>query len=227
MGSNMDDDDMHPTKIRLLDAAEQLFAAKGFDGTSMRAIVAEAGFQGQLALLHYHFGSKQDIYRTVWERALAHGDAGAGDPGDRVDPRAPLAANIRALVESFFLPPAATEAGERDLAFLTIMNREIADPRHGERGLIDTLLEPRMRRLVELFAALLPDTPHETIYYAVRTMISVAQGFLGDNFVGPDGGSDLARRREALRVGVEIFIGGWLRIADSGSDPLASGAVQA
>lgn len=47
----------------ILDAAEAVFAAKGFEGATTRAIADKAGVN--LALLHYHFGSKEHLYEFV------------------------------------------------------------------------------------------------------------------------------------------------------------------
>ena len=51
------------TKQRILDAAEHMFGSHGFDGTTLRSIVKEADVN--LALVSYHFGSKEDLYRAV------------------------------------------------------------------------------------------------------------------------------------------------------------------
>jgi AcrR family transcriptional regulator len=44
---------------RILASAERLFADHGFDGVSMREIAANA--KAQLALIHYHFGTKLNV----------------------------------------------------------------------------------------------------------------------------------------------------------------------
>ena len=54
------------TKEKLLDAAEKLFARKGYHGTSLRTITREAGVD--LALVNYHFGGKQGLFESVIER---------------------------------------------------------------------------------------------------------------------------------------------------------------
>lgn len=56
------------TASRILDAAEARFAARGFTGTSLRDIAAEAELQQPG--LYKHFAGKDDIYRKVYERAL-------------------------------------------------------------------------------------------------------------------------------------------------------------
>ena len=57
------------TKARILDTAEQLFAEHGYEGTSLRVLTARAGVN--LAAVHYHFGSKQGLFRAVFARRIA------------------------------------------------------------------------------------------------------------------------------------------------------------
>ncbi|MEP3333228.1 TetR/AcrR family transcriptional regulator [Sedimentitalea sp.] len=56
------------TRERVLDAAERLFAAEGFDAVSIRRIAAEAGVT--LGVVGFHGGSKQNLMRTVLERRV-------------------------------------------------------------------------------------------------------------------------------------------------------------
>lgn len=60
----MEDD----TRQRLLDAAEILFAERGFADASLRAITARA--KANLAAVNYHFGSKDALIRAVFARRL-------------------------------------------------------------------------------------------------------------------------------------------------------------
>ncbi|MBU3022963.1 TetR/AcrR family transcriptional regulator [Aestuariibacter sp. A3R04] len=54
------------TKIRILDAAEVLFAEQGYAQTSMRNITARADVN--LASVNYHFGSKKNLIQHVLKR---------------------------------------------------------------------------------------------------------------------------------------------------------------
>ncbi len=50
-------------KQAILEAAERLFAERGFAATSMRDLAEAAGTSK--ALLHHHFGSKEELYQAV------------------------------------------------------------------------------------------------------------------------------------------------------------------
>lgn len=54
------------TAVKIMDAAEQLFAAHGYEGTSIRQITDLAGVR--LALAHYHFASKEQMFYEVLAR---------------------------------------------------------------------------------------------------------------------------------------------------------------
>lgn len=56
------------TKNRILDAAELLFAERGFKDTSLRAITTAAG--ANLAAVNYHYGDKKGLIRAVLSRYL-------------------------------------------------------------------------------------------------------------------------------------------------------------
>lgn len=78
--------DAAEARERLLDAAERLFARKGFAATTLRDVSSALGITH--AALYYHFpGGKEELFAAVMERhALRHGaglaaaiGAGAGD----------------------------------------------------------------------------------------------------------------------------------------------------
>src|SRR5687768_6602859 len=104
------------TRAAILAVAREAFAAKGFAGTSVRGIAADAGVDA--ALVHHYFKSKDDLFlaalelpvdpREVLLPALAGGVDGAAERMLRVflavwdDPelRLPLLGVVRAVVDS-------------------------------------------------------------------------------------------------------------------------------
>ena len=61
-------DNKHPTRERILDAAEELFAQRGFEGVSVRQIMTQA--DADVSLAYYHFKSKQDLFDQVMLRRV-------------------------------------------------------------------------------------------------------------------------------------------------------------
>ena len=80
------------TRERLVDAALEVFAARGFDGATTRAIALRAGVA--LAALPYHFETKEALWRAAAERIFgllhAHFEARAGAAGAELAPEARL-----------------------------------------------------------------------------------------------------------------------------------------
>ena len=56
------------TRTHILDTAERLFAGRGIDAVSIRDLVEAAGVN--LAAVHYHFGSREELVRAVIERRI-------------------------------------------------------------------------------------------------------------------------------------------------------------
>lgn len=65
------DGDPDETRREILRAAERAFAAAGFSGATTRQIAGEA--RVNVATLHYHFGGKKGLYRSVLAE-VARGD---------------------------------------------------------------------------------------------------------------------------------------------------------
>jgi AcrR family transcriptional regulator len=69
------------TEARILDQAAQVFAAEGYERTTIRAVAAAAGVDAGL-VMHY-FGSKQELFRRVIEAAPVPEVSGA--PGQAAE----------------------------------------------------------------------------------------------------------------------------------------------
>ncbi|MBX2924002.1 MAG: TetR/AcrR family transcriptional regulator [Chitinophagaceae bacterium] len=61
---------MSDKRLHILEAAEVLFAEKGFDGTSVRDIAAHANVN--LAMISYYFGSKEKLLASLIEHRAGY-----------------------------------------------------------------------------------------------------------------------------------------------------------
>ena len=159
---------MRDTKQRILDTAERLIGEQGFAGTSLRQIIAEAGVN--LAAVHYHFGSKEELLHALVERKAGPVNVKRLELLDRYiaaerGKPVPVAKLLRA-----FLEPMGEQAGAHP-EFVRVMGRLIVE------GLLPAVLEKnfgevRMRFTTALRAA----TPHlsdEEFGWRMQFMIGV------------------------------------------------------
>jgi AcrR family transcriptional regulator len=88
------------TKARILAAAEEVFAARGFEGAGTREIAARAGVN--ISSLHYHWASKETLYvavfHDIFERLLDLLRATLARRDDQRDREAVVSRVMRELV---------------------------------------------------------------------------------------------------------------------------------
>lgn len=85
------------TRARLLAAAINLFAERGFHGTTVRDVVRRAGVN-QVAV-NYHFGSEDELYREVFGNSLRRVVSRRPAAVDGAAPDALLSAFVRELFD--------------------------------------------------------------------------------------------------------------------------------
>lgn len=72
MGNDVPHLDEKDTKLRLLNAAGEVFAEHGFRAATIRDICQRAG--ANIAAINYHFGGKEELYREVLSYAFVQGE---------------------------------------------------------------------------------------------------------------------------------------------------------
>src|ERR1039458_1842591 len=96
---------MTDTKDKILNAAERLIGEQGYAATSLRHIIAEAGVN--LAAVHYHFGSKEDLLDAVVLRKVTPVNDARLAWLDRVEAEAGSGAlDVEKVLESLLIPTA-------------------------------------------------------------------------------------------------------------------------
>ena len=106
---------MTNTKDNILDAAEQLFAERGYEATSMRAITSAAGVN--LAAVNYHFHSKERLLQALFTRRLDMLNRRRMELMDRYEAEygekpIPLAKLVHVLIEPMLAAPATVPEAE-------------------------------------------------------------------------------------------------------------------
>ncbi|WP_374481136.1 TetR/AcrR family transcriptional regulator [Zoogloea sp.] len=160
------------TRERILDAAERLFMANGYEGTSMRQITGDAGVN--LAAVNYHFGSKESLMQEVFRRRLDWLNEERMRILDELEREAagkPLKPSQ--IVDGFFgtLLRLADNEARGGMTFLRLLGRTLTEPSE----FIHSFLAQEYRVVIEryktaLFKAL-PDVPKAEIVWRFHFML--------------------------------------------------------
>jgi len=146
------------TRERLLEAALEVFAERGYEAATIREICSRAG--ANVAAVHYHFGDKRKLYQAIYgtlfetlrqrRTDFLPADAPAGER---------LKVYIRALFEEIFC---SAGNSDRQVQLSTIYLSEMAHPSEVLDRIVTEHLEPDARELYSIVAELLgcaPDDP--------------------------------------------------------------------
>ncbi len=191
------------TRARLLAAAVELFAERGYAGTKMRDIAARA--RVNVAAGNYYYGSKKALYLAVLRAHFAEVQAllrrrGAEAPTARL-PRAELIrrlrARVRAMLDLLIGPPPSRHGA--------LMLREMADPTEALAVVVDEFIRPRLEELEAIIARLEPRLAGEAVFY--RTTMPALLFMRGERCYPPTLAAALADHV------TEFSLGGMARIA--------------
>jgi AcrR family transcriptional regulator len=160
------------TRTQLLDAAERLFAERGFRGTSVRAITDLAG--ANLAAVGYHFGSKAELLAAVARRMIEPINAAQCAGLDRLLARTPDP-TVADLVEAFAGPlfdemPAGDEGGARTSRLIVTI---LTDPAEEARTWTSPAEAVVRDRYLAAFERALPGLSPEELWFRLRGILAV------------------------------------------------------
>lgn len=142
------------TKRRLLDAAGQVFAEKGFETATIREICDRA--EANVAAVNYYFGDKQRLYiDAVREAKCARTE---DTPMPVWPPNMPAADRLREFIRVMLTQMLEDRAAWHH----ELMLRELARPTAACKEVVDDFIRPMAEELERILTELLPvETPHD------------------------------------------------------------------
>jgi AcrR family transcriptional regulator len=163
-------DDGRSTKDRLLDSAEELFAAHGLDRVSVRDLAAAAGVN--VAAVNYHFQSKENLYRAVLVRRLQFKRdaslAAIGQAPRREDGTPELEPLIRAFVAQYLAETITTTSGRN---FVRLIAGEMHGPSASGEVFLRELVMPVQRAFGEALNAAEPRLDRGQIIWIIQSIV--------------------------------------------------------
>jgi AcrR family transcriptional regulator len=171
------------TKTRILDAGERLFVEHGFEATSLRSLTTSAGVN--LAAVHYHFGSKEELFQAVLTRRLDPMNQERIDLLAKVEREAagrPL--SCEKVLFAMLIPALRLardeERGGKD--FLRLVGRAYADPAPFIRHFLSAQYAGMIGRYKEAFLKALPHLSRQELTWRLHFVM----GALSYTLAGTD-----------------------------------------
>jgi len=141
--------DTQETRQRLLAAAAEVFAHRGFWETTHVEICEKA--QANTAAVNYHFGSKENLYVEAWKYSFQR-SVEAYPPDGGVAPDAPVQERLHGRVRAFM-----RRLADPNNHGLEIMHKEMANPTGLLAEALQHAIEPMRQGMRSIVQELLGD----------------------------------------------------------------------
>jgi AcrR family transcriptional regulator len=137
-------EDQDPTRDRILQAALEIFAERGFKAATVREICARAGVN--VASVNYYYRSKEALYREALVYSFKEADRKYPQVAF-TDASLPPEDRLRLFIRSLLLR--LMDDGQLGV-HAQLMAREIADPTDALDYIVDTVMRPRFKVLRDI-----------------------------------------------------------------------------
>jgi AcrR family transcriptional regulator len=200
------------TRDRIMKAAERLFAEKGYDGTSIRAIVAKA--RVNQAAINYHFDGKDGLYREVLRvafRGMTEDQLAHAQDVKTLSREAALDEFIRRQLR----PLLARDESSRHMR---IFNWETVRPTPVFRSLVAEEASPFLGMAADLVRRFMPEADRNTLTVAAIWLIGQCSVFVRnrDRLAEPPIGLELD---DAMVEWLALSISRWVMAGLGGPAP--------
>ena len=163
--------DAEDTKTRILAAAAKHFGLYGYNGASLRNIVAEAG--ANVAAGNYHFGSKANLLVATIDHYIVQTHARRFQLLDEADTLPLTKPRLRALIAAYLRPHYEITIGEGNVDYARLVMRVVSEESPTLQTEIDRALLPVRQRFRDSLRACCPDADGALISRAVSLVVAV------------------------------------------------------
>ena len=171
-------EDVHTTKNRLLDAAEELFSENNFDDVSVRELAAAA--EVNVAAVNYHFQGKENLYKEViLRRFVVHRNStlAALDAALALAEGQPTVAEVISALAREHLQAALSE--DHHMVYLSVITRELmANKTHAHEAFFREMIVPVFKAFSQALVAAQPSLKPDDLSWIIASVIGQIHHFV-------------------------------------------------
>lgn len=159
------------TREKIMDSAELLFADHGYEGTSLRGIMAHADVS--ISLINYHFKTKEGLLRAIFEtktevisnqrRDWIHAAASAKSP-----------MQLEEILRGYFLPSFRNSLRhQRTNHFMRLVGRIGSDRSEIAQQMMREFFDGFQRDFIQVLKSALPHLNEKDLYWRLHCLLCI------------------------------------------------------
>ncbi|MEQ8178148.1 MAG: TetR/AcrR family transcriptional regulator [Amphiplicatus sp.] len=153
------------SRERILDAAEELFAKRGYHGVTMKDVSREAGVDA--GLLHYYFAGKAGVFKAVIDRRADIVNTTRLASMQRYEKEAAGAMTVEGIVRAYLRPTFdfMIEGGDGNRHYAAMIAHLNSAPDGAIPDIETSPFDPVVQRFVEMLRKARPDCADADFYW--------------------------------------------------------------
>lgn len=149
---------------KILDSAEAIFAANGFNGTTLNEVAKSVDVD--TALLRYYFSDKEGLFDAVFDRRAPVINAIRVKALDRYEREMGGAMSLEGIIDAFTRPVFELMAADEGWRNFSAIVAYVNSSRGALRQIMTSNFDPASRRVIALMMRVLPDADEREVYWA-------------------------------------------------------------
>jgi len=189
------------TQTKILDAAELLFAERGFAETSLRTITSRA--KVNLASVNYHFGSKKSLIQAVFDRFLQDFTSELNSRLNELEQSSASDLQVEVLLDALIEPLLSLNNARKNAVsiFMRLLGRAYAETQGHLRRYVTERYGHVLVRFTHLFQKGYPSLTNDQIFWRLHYMLgSLIFTLAGSDALRQISEADFNRRLEVEDV---------------------------
>ena len=159
--------------MKIIFAAEEMFADGSFDEASLREIATRAG-QGNNFAVQYHFGSRDGLVLAIFDHRMEQMEKARGQMLERAEAEG-LLSDARTLLEIIYLPQLALQDADGNRSYAKFLGQYLLRTQSTKFGDFGENVPPNLARALALLRERLVYLPDAA---AQRRLIAASLMFL-------------------------------------------------
>jgi AcrR family transcriptional regulator len=165
------DENDRDRRLRILDAAEELFAQQSYEAVTIRNIAAKALVNS--ALVRYYFGVKEQLYLAIFEARYQRITETRQARFAQLDLKAGDFDSLVQVIDAWVSPLAELAADPKSRNLVRLLAQEIGNTDSDQHGVFVRHIDPAAKSCLVMFEKVYPEASKADLVQCYQWMVSI------------------------------------------------------